>query len=111
MSAAESGIRAAAEGGIRGATFSWSVATPEGTVASGECEFLVVPTASGELGVLADHAALAACVVPGSLRVTTAGTERTVSVGAGVVDVRDNRVRVLVSASPQADSRAGQPPG
>jgi F-type H+-transporting ATPase subunit epsilon len=86
------------------ATFSWSVATPEGIIASGECDFLVVPTAGGELGVLADHAALAASVAPGDLRVTesasggaTAGTERTVSVGAGVVDVRDNRVRLLVT--------------
>jgi F-type H+-transporting ATPase subunit epsilon len=84
------------------AAFSWSVATPEGTVASGECEFLVVPTAGGELGVLADHTALVASVVPGDLRVTAGETVRTVSVGAGVVDVRDNRVRLLVS-------KAGKP--
>jgi F0F1-type ATP synthase epsilon subunit len=106
--ATEGGIHGAAEGGIHGATFSWSVATPEGTVASGECEFLVVPTAGGELGVMAEHAALAASVVPGELRVTKSGTVTTVSVGAGVVDVRDNRVRVLVSASPQADSASPQ---
>ena len=91
------------------ARFSWSVATPEGTVASGECEFLVVPTSGGELGVLADHTALVASVVPGDLRVTagetesasgaaeSAGAVRTVRVGAGVVDVRDNRVRLLVT--------------
>ncbi len=95
------------EGGIPGiraaAVFSWSVATPEGTVASGQCEFLVVPTAGGELGILADHAALAACVVPGELRVTTGGATTSVRVGAGVVDVRDNQVRVLVSAVPHAD--------
>jgi F-type H+-transporting ATPase subunit epsilon len=109
-------MSAADAGGIRGAVFSWSVATPEGIVASGECELLVVPTSGGELGVMAEHAALVASVVPGGLRVTTAGTERTVSVGAGVVDVRDNRVRVLVShaaaggfASPQADSGASSP--
>jgi F-type H+-transporting ATPase subunit epsilon len=99
----EGGIRTANEGGIHSASvFAWSVATPEGTVASGECEFLVVPTAGGELGILADHAALAACVVPGELRVTAGGATRTVRVGAGVVDVRDNRVRVLVSAVPRA---------
>jgi len=122
MSATEGGIRSAADaggiratvGGIRGATFSWSVATPEGTVASGECEFLVVPTSGGELGVMAEHAALVASVVPGGLRVTTGGAEQTVSVGAGVVDVRDNRVRVLVThaasggfAPAKADSGAG----
>jgi len=100
------------------ARFAWSVVTPEGTVASGECTFLVVPTAGGELGVLADHAALVARVVPGDLRVTdsaspkadsasggatgnaesaSGGDVRTVTVGGGVVDVRDNRVRLLVT--------------
>jgi len=78
------------------AAFSWSVATPEGTAASGQCELLVVPTAGGELGILADHAALVACVVPGELRFTASGAETTVRVGAGVVDVRDNRVSLLV---------------
>jgi F-type H+-transporting ATPase subunit epsilon len=115
------------------ARFSWSVATPEGTVASGECEFLVVPTSGGELGVLADHTALVASVVAGDLRVTTGDTEsasggaqsagyvgavRTVSVGAGVVDVRDNRVRLLVSRAAEGGLGAagggfgaGTPPG
>jgi F0F1-type ATP synthase epsilon subunit len=105
------------------ARFAWSVVTPEGTVASGECTFLVVPTAGGELGVLADHAALVARVVPGDLRVTdsaspkadsaspkadsaspkadsaSGGAVRTVTVGGGVVDVRDNRVRLLVTSA------------
>ena len=81
------------------ASFSWSVSTPDGVAASGECEFLVVPTTGGELGVLADHAALVACVVPGELRVTAPGAAgaRTVGVGPGVVDVRDNVVRLLLS--------------
>ncbi len=86
------------------AAFSWSVATPEGTAASGECELLVVPTAGGEMGILAGHAALVACVVSGELRLTVSGAENTMRVGAGVVDVRDNRVRLLVTS-------AGQPPG
>jgi F-type H+-transporting ATPase subunit epsilon len=88
-----------------GAPFSWSVSTPEGIVASGQCEFLVVPTTGGELGVLAGHAALVAGVLPGDLRVTSTdanppGTStrlRTVSVGGGVVEVRDNQVRLLVT--------------
>jgi F-type H+-transporting ATPase subunit epsilon len=81
------------------AAFSWSVSTPEGVVASGQCEFLVVPTTGGELGVLAGHAALIAGVLPGNLRVTGGGEAQTqlVSVGAGVVEVRDNQVRLLVT--------------
>jgi len=79
--------------------FAWSVATPDGPVASGESELLVVPTTGGELGVMTDHAALVACVAPGDLRVTNPdSTVRTISVGSGVVDIRDNEVRLLVSS-------------
>jgi len=78
--------------------FTWSVATPDGTVAAGESEFLVVPTTGGELGVMADHAPLVACVAPGELRVTNPdATVRAISVGSGVVEIRDNEVRLLVS--------------
>jgi F-type H+-transporting ATPase subunit epsilon len=87
------------------ARFSYRVSTPDGTIASGECEFLVVPTTGGELGVLADHAALVACVAPGELRVTAstysadsaAQGVRVIRVGSGIVDVRDNVVSLLVS--------------
>ena len=80
-------------------TFPWEVATPEGTVASGECEFLVVPTTRGELGVLAGHSALVACVTPGQMRVTSAGALTLVTVGHGLVDIRDNKVSLLLSAT------------
>ena len=91
--------------------FSWTVATPDGPVASGECEFLVVPTTGGELGVMADHAALVACVAPGELRVSAADTVRTISVGGGIVDVRDNTVLLLVTRAEKGltEKPAGAP--
>jgi F-type H+-transporting ATPase subunit epsilon len=78
----------------------WSVSTPDGTVAHGEAEFLVVPTVNGELGVMADHAALVARVAAGGLRVTSGGVERTVPVGPGLLEVRDNTVRLLLGSTP-----------
>ena len=81
------------------ATFAWAVITPEATVESGTCDFLVVPGAAGEIGIMAGHAALVAGVVPGDVRVTVSGATHTVRVGAGLVDVRENQVRVLVSAA------------
>jgi F-type H+-transporting ATPase subunit epsilon len=86
------------------AKFSYRVSTPDGTMASGECEFLVVPTTGGELGVLADHAALVACVAPGELRVTAPQGVRVIAVGSGIVDVRDNVVSLLVSRAAPAVS-------
>jgi F-type H+-transporting ATPase subunit epsilon len=80
------------------AAFHWSVSTPDGPVASGTCEFLVVPTTRGELGVMADHAALVACVAAGELRVTSEGKVTTIPVGPGVVDVRENAVHLLLTS-------------
>jgi len=79
------------------ATFHWTVATPDGQVAAGDTDFLVVPTVTGELGLMADHAALVACVVRGDLRVGAPGTPATlIGVGGGIVDVRGNTVSLLV---------------
>ena len=91
--------------------FSWSVATPDGPVASGECDFLVVPTTGGELGVMAGHAALVACVAPGEIRVSAAEAVRTIRVGSGIVDVRDNTVLLLVARAEKghAEKAAGAP--
>jgi F-type H+-transporting ATPase subunit epsilon len=87
------------------ATFTFSIATPDGPVAGGSCEFLVVPTTAGEVGVMADHAALVACVVPGDLRVTIDGAVRVFRVGGGLVDVRDNEVRLLLATAEKPAAR------
>ena len=84
------------------AEFTWSVATPDGPVASGTADFVVVPTTRGELGVMAGHAALGAAVKPGELRVTTGGAVKTIPVTAGVVEVRDDTVRLMLAAAAPA---------
>jgi F-type H+-transporting ATPase subunit epsilon len=94
---ASSGAQSASGGAL-----TWSVATPDGPVASGKAEFLVVPTTGGELGVMADHAALVACVAPGALRVTAGDQTRSIGVGRGIVEVRDNAVRLMVESVPPA---------
>ena len=82
------------------AAFAYTVATPDGLIASGECHFMVVPTAGGELGVMADHAALVSSVIPGEIRIST-GTApaRTIRVGAGLVEVCDSKVHILVASA------------
>jgi F-type H+-transporting ATPase subunit epsilon len=82
------------------AAFTYTVATPDGVIATGECDFMVVPTVGGELGIMADHAALVSSVIPGEIRIST-GTApaRTITVGAGLVEVRDSTVRILVASA------------
>ncbi len=78
------------------ALFSYLVMTPDGQISGGECDFLVVPAVGGELGVQANHAKLLARVAPGELRVHRADAVEKIGVGPGVVEVRDNVVRLLV---------------
>jgi F0F1-type ATP synthase epsilon subunit len=108
MSGAES-ASGGAQSASGGALF-WSVATPDGPIASGECEFLVIPTTGGELGVMADHAALVACVAPGVLRVNNGGETRSIGVGGGIVEVRDNAVRLCVESAPASPPRGAAAP-
>ena len=44
-------------------SFRYSIVTPDGAIASGECEFLLVPTAEGDIGILANHASHARSLV------------------------------------------------
>jgi F-type H+-transporting ATPase subunit epsilon len=83
--------------------FSYAILTPDGPYRNGECDFLVIPTPSGEVGVLAHHAPLVGAVKAGELRITKDGTVEKVKVTDGVIEVRDNAVSVMVEkASPVA---------
>ena len=85
--------------------FRYAVQTPDGTVAQGECDFVVVPTTRGEMGVLADHAPVVASVAAGELRVVHGQREIPVRIGTGLVEVLDNVVRLFVgeAAAPPAE--------
>ena len=61
------------EGAAR--TFDLSLVTPEGPAFEGEAEMLIVPGASGEIGVLARHAPLVATLKAGSTRVHVGANE------------------------------------
>ncbi len=82
-------------------TFRWSARTPDGPAATGECELLVVHTERGETAILADHAALVACVLPGELRVSEHGVVRRFGVGPGILEVRGGVVSLLLSSPPE----------
>ena len=82
---------------MSGGAFKFSVLTPDGVTAQGECDFVVVPTIRGEMGVLADHAPVVASVAAGELRVVRGGHEARIGVGGGLVEVLDNVVRLFVA--------------
>jgi F-type H+-transporting ATPase subunit epsilon len=62
--------------------------TPEKLVFSDNVDFVVAPTASGEIGILPKHAPLLAQLAPGEIRLTTGDTVRSLAVTGGFIEVR-----------------------
>jgi F-type H+-transporting ATPase subunit epsilon len=85
--------------------FSVSVVTPEGAAFEGDAEMLIVPGASGEIGVLARHAPLIAMLKAGSTRVHLGdGNVQEFATGPGFFQVLEDRAIALVDDAVQADA-------
>ncbi len=89
------------EGAAR--TFDLSLVTPEGPAFEGEAEMLIVPGASGEIGVLARHAPLVAMLKAGEIRVKSQGEWQAFAAGPGYFKVQQDRALVLVDDAVRAE--------
>jgi F-type H+-transporting ATPase subunit epsilon len=86
--------------------FDVSVVTPDGPAFEGEVEMLIVPGASGEIGVLARHAPLIATLKAGSMRVYIDRDSKNVkeyATGPGFFKVELDRAIALVDDAVLAD--------
>ena len=89
------------EGAAR--TFDLSLVTPEGAAYEGEAEMLIVPGASGEIGVLARHAPLVAMLKAGEIRIKASGNWQAFAAGPGYFKVQQDRALVLVDDAVRAE--------
>jgi F-type H+-transporting ATPase subunit epsilon len=78
------------------AAFTYQIVTPDGSVASGVCDFLVIPTSHGEIGVLANHQPLLSDIVGGELRLHRGTVTERFRVGKGILEVAGNAATLLV---------------
>lgn len=87
-----------------------TVLTPERGVLDQDVYSVTVPGAQGYLGILKDHAPLISSTVPGKLTVKDVGGNPSVyAVGAGFVEVSDNKVSILAdSFIPAGEINAGE---
>lgn len=70
----------------------------------GEFKMLVVPAMDGELGIMPHRQPVVAAIKAGELRLTTEETgELLVAVGDGLMEVSEQKVRVLVDFAERAD--------
>lgn len=79
------------------------VITPERRVYEGEVDMVIAPGSEGYLGILPHHAPLLTALGPGEFRVKKGGSEETLAVFGGMMDVRGDRVVVLTEAAESAD--------
>ncbi|MCW5958766.1 MAG: F0F1 ATP synthase subunit epsilon [Pyrinomonadaceae bacterium] len=71
------------------------IVTPAKMVLSDTVDSVTVPTATGEVGILSNHAPLISALKPGILSVSKGGSVEKMVVSGGFVEVSSNKVSVL----------------
>jgi len=79
------------------------IVTPERRVVDTEVESVTVPTASGEAGILTNHAPLISALKPGVLSYAAKGKTEELAISTGFVEVSNNQVSVLTDVAESSD--------
>jgi F-type H+-transporting ATPase subunit epsilon len=79
------------------------IVTPEKKALVETVDFVTIPTASGEVGILPSHAPLISALQAGILSYTKGGTTSKLLVSGGFVEIGNNKVSVLADVAEKAD--------
>ncbi|HVE60098.1 MAG TPA: F0F1 ATP synthase subunit epsilon [Pyrinomonadaceae bacterium] len=79
------------------------IVTPEKKVFDETVDSVTVPTATGEVGILPNHAPLISSLKPGILSFANKGASEKMVVSGGFVEVSTNKVSVLTDIAEKAD--------
>ena len=79
------------------------IVTPEKRVLDAEVESVTVPTATGEAGILPNHASLISELKAGILTYSAKGATDKLAVTGGFIEVNDNKVAVLADSAETAE--------
>ncbi len=79
------------------------IVTPERKVLSEAVDAVTIPTTSGEVGILQNHAPLISTLKAGVLSYTKAGATQRMVIAGGFVEVSQNNVSVLSDIAETAD--------
>lgn len=79
------------------------IVTPERKVFDEAVDSVTVPTASGEVGILPNHAPLISSLKSGILTINTKGGSDRYVVSGGFVEVSSNKVSVLTDIAEKSD--------
>jgi F-type H+-transporting ATPase subunit epsilon len=88
------------------------IVTAEKVVYDEQVDIVVAPGELGEMGILPQHAPLLSTLKAGELRYRRSGSEESLAIGGGFVEVLNNRVIVLADSAERVEeidvSRAEQ---
>ena len=88
------------------------IVTPERAILTDDVDMVIAPASEGYVGILPHHAPLLTTLGPGELRIKKGGTETSLAVFGGFMDVRPDRIVILTEAAEHAEeideSRAEQ---
>ena len=79
------------------------IVTPERRILNAEVDSVTVPTATGEAGILPNHAPLVSALKPGVVSYSAKGNSDRFAITGGFVEVSSNRVSVLADNAEGAD--------
>lgn len=79
------------------------IVTPERRVFDQTVDTVTVPTATGEVGILPNHAPLISSLKPGILSYTNQGTTERMVISGGFIEVNSNKVSILADVAETSD--------
>lgn len=85
-------------------TLTVRVITPDKTVWDQDAQEVILPSGSGQLGILTDHAPLLTNLDIGVLRVRTEKDWKSIAVMGGFAEVENNEVKILVNGAELGES-------
>lgn len=82
------------------ATIKLEIVTPDkGEVLGKDIDMLIVRSTAGELGILPKHARLLTELMPHTMRIKVGGSEESVAVGGGFMEVTPDKITVLADSA------------
>jgi F-type H+-transporting ATPase subunit epsilon len=79
------------------------IVSPERRAFTDEVDMVIVPGIDGQLGILPDHTRLITALGVGELRIKKGGTEQSMLISGGFVEVRPDKVVVMADLAERSD--------
>ena len=79
------------------------IVSPERRVYDDEVDMVIVPGRNGQLGILPRHTRLISSLGVGELRIKKGGTEQSMLISGGFVEVRPDKVIVMADLAEHSD--------